>query len=139
MMAKAQAAAASAAEAAQKAASSASAAATTKANEAAAAAKAKYEEEAPKYKAAFAEAAEGTRAKVKEGMEKLEPSARAFLKSPTMQYLKQNEHAVKAALAVFVAVGLPGAGLLLSMVGYVGLEQCGELVVQFLQMAAPML
>ncbi|GHP10678.1 hypothetical protein PPROV_000940900 [Pycnococcus provasolii] len=128
---------------AKSAASSAASAAASKAalvaNEQATKARTTIDAEMPKYQAQFAAASEQTRAAVKEGFNKLEPQVQTFLRSPTMQHLKKNEAGIKAGLAVFVAAGLPGAALLLSLVSYVGLEACGDVLVQFFQLAVPLL
>merc|ERR1711998_380923 len=120
-------------------ASGAATAASTAAKEQADKARTTMNAEMPKYQAAFQNATEKTRATVKEQFVKLEPSVQAFLRSPTMAQLKQNEAGIKAGLAMFVAAGLPGAALLLSLVGWVGLEGCGELIIQFLTFAVPLL
>ena len=42
------------------------------------------------------------------------------MKSPQVEYLKKNPKAVAACLAIFVAVGVPGAASLLSCVNMMG-------------------
>ena len=60
------------------------------------------------------------RPKLQEAYQQAEPSLQEFMRSPQVEYLKKNPKAMAAMLAIFVAVGVPGAATLMTCVNLMG-------------------
>lgn len=78
--------------------------------------------------------------KLKAAYESAEPGLKEFMKSPRVEYLKQNPKAVTAMLAIFVAVGIPGAATLLTCVNLIGpMEQLFPILMMMMDPASELL
>eukprot|EP00740_Mantoniella_antarctica_P013725 CAMPEP_0181376718 /NCGR_PEP_ID=MMETSP1106-20121128/17467_1 /TAXON_ID=81844 /ORGANISM="Mantoniella antarctica, Strain SL-175" /LENGTH=122 /DNA_ID=CAMNT_0023495313 /DNA_START=68 /DNA_END=436 /DNA_ORIENTATION=- len=100
----------------------------------------KAKKEAEAAKGAMRKEAATLQPKLRAAYDQAEPSLKEFMRSPQVEYLKKNPAAVAAVLAIFCAVGIPGAATLSTCVGLMGpLEALFPILITLMIPAAEML